>query len=279
MSSGAVIAATVELADIALQTGDGEDILFYLLLFGGGLYVIYSGFRTWQRMRLIQDTPTEKIRSAAVGRTELSGTGRSLGSPIYRPFGNDECLVATYEIEEWEEDHSDKHSSGHWETIESGTFVKPFQLNDGTGTVRIDATKDATFRFASDHVREIEVGAREEEPSNIVDFLRNYSDAGIPNKDGITGFLFADRRRYTEQWIPVGQELYLLGGAVPVQPDETNTSGLALKRDTASGQFIISAEPESELISDAKWMAPLKIVGGLAASAIGLYFLLSRFGF
>lgn len=257
-----------------LQT-DLETLAFYGLLVAGGLFFVYDGFRRWQRVRLMQDTPTEKARSTAVGRTELTGTGRPIGDPLRRPFDDGYCLLAEYEIEEWDEDHDD---SGSWTTVDSGTLLAPFQLDDGTGTIRVEPEADASIRFDDNHEREIEVGSNEEEPAEIVDFLRHHSDIDVPRKGGIVGLLLSEERRYTQRWIPVDADLYLLGGTEPIDPNESSSSGLVLRRDSSSGQFIISELSEAELLEGAKWAVPVEIVGGIGLSATGLYLLLTGLG-
>jgi hypothetical protein len=266
-----VTAALADLAGLILQSDDGDSTFFFLAMFGGGLYFVYNGFRSWQRMRLIQDTPTEKVRSAAAGRTEVEGVGRPVGTPVDRPFGDGDCLVATYKIERYDSDDD----GGDWETIDSGTRYGPIQLDDGTGTMHVEPDGETRFEFDEAHVREIDVGSSENEPPGVLAFLRANDDVSVPDRGGITGSLFSERRRYTERWIPVGQQLYVLGGAEPVEHGETNSSGLVLRRDEASDEFIISAESEAELVTEAKWKVPVKMAGGLTVSAAGLYLLLN----
>lgn len=270
MLAGAGATIFVGLAQAVLQSSD-DNTFFLVAMFGGGLYLVYNGFNTWKRKRLMQDTATEKVRSAAAGRTELNGTGTPLGTPVERPFGDEDCLAASYRIERYDPDDD----GGDWETIDSGTRYGPFQLDDGTGTMRVEPDESTLFKYDENHVREIEVGARDEEPPEIVTFLQRSDDVSVPDRDGVTGFLFSNKRRYTERWIPVGEQLYVLGGAEPTEPDETNSSGLVLRQDEASGEFIVSEKSEDELVETARWKAPAKMVGGLAVSALGLFFLLS----
>ena len=51
----------------------------------GGLYLFYRGFRILQRKRLIVNTPTSKIRSAALGLVESTAWQRDL-TPFQRPL-------------------------------------------------------------------------------------------------------------------------------------------------------------------------------------------------
>lgn len=283
LAAGAVLAGW--LPDlVALQSDSSEDPLALLAFFGIGLFLVYNGFQTWQRKRLIQDTPTEKVRSAAVGRTELSGTAKPIDGTgtIDRPFTDGECLVAIYEVEEWEEDHDpdDHGTDGHWKTIDSGTLYNPFELDDGTGTIRVEPESDATYEISSEHRTQIRVGAGRSPPGEVVEFFQRQRDGD----DGLLGgFLSSDpssrgseKRRYTQEVIPPGERLYLLGGAEPRErADGSNADLLVLRRDEASDEFIISDQSEDELVSGYKWAAPAQIVGGIALSAVMLYLLLS----
>ena len=263
-----------------LQSGDdAEGLVVSVVFFGVGLFFVYNGFATWQRMRLLQDTPTEKVRSAAVGRTELTGVGRPVGEPFRRPFGDGECLLATWEIEEWEEDHDDDHGGGSWHTVESGTLIGPFLVDDGTGTMRVEPDDDVTLHIRDEHVHRVRVKPRQSEPAAVVDFLRNHTDEGVPPKGGIEGFLFGEDRRYTERYIPVEAELYLLGATEPVEgASGSNADQLVFRRDEASDQFIVSEKSQAELVSGYRWSGPLQILGGTAVSAVALYFALTFLG-
>jgi len=266
--------ATVALADIAqlVLQSNNDGSFFPLALLVGGLYSVYNGFDAWKQKRLMQDTATEKVRSAAAGRTELEGTGKVLSEPVERAFGDEDCLVAKYRIEEWRHDNHDDDED--WETIDSGTRYDEFQVDDGTGTMRVEPDGSTEFKFDDAHSRQLKVDSNDEEPPEIIEFMEQSDDVAVPDRDGITGSLFSAKRRYTEKWIPVEEELYLLGGAEPVEPDETTSSGLVLREDDTTEEFIVSQKSEEELVSEAKWKAPAKMAGGVVVSAVGLFFLL-----
>lgn len=241
-------------------------------MFVVGLLITYGGFTMWQRKRLMQDTPTETVRSAAAGRTELTGTGRALGAPLQRPFSDGACLAASYEIERWKFDDD----GSNWQTVERGTVAEPFQLDDGTGTMHVDADRDAQYHFEDHHTRKRTVAGSEPEPERIRQFLRARSDLdGQPDENGV---VCDDKRRYVEEWIPPETELYLLGSAEPTDASDTNTAGLVLRRDESADRFILSSKREQELIDEARWQAPAWMVFGIAFSAFGLYTLLGSVG-
>lgn len=253
----------------------GEAWVILVIFFVVGLGLVYDGFQKWKRMRLIQDTPTEKVRSAAVGRTELDGNCVPCEGTISAPFTDEECLVARYEVEEWEEDDNDD-SGGDWKTIESGTRYRPFELDDGTGSMRVEPEDDATFKFGNEHRTRIRVGRRQREPDEVVAFLREHTDQSVPMSGTISGTLFGDKRRYTQEIIPPGEDLYLLGGAHPHEGGSgSNADRLVFGRDEGSDEFIISTLGQDAIISKYKFRAPAQIVGGLAISAFMLFLLVA----
>ena len=90
----------------------------------------YGIFHFVRRARLIEDTPTAKIRSAAQGYLELIGKGRYLGDkPLIAPLTGTPCTWFSYKIER--KVHSGKHT--RWSTVESETSALPFLLVDETG--------------------------------------------------------------------------------------------------------------------------------------------------
>lgn len=272
-----VAAAIRSLQIVPLQSDSGVNPLVPLFIVGFGLLLVYGGFRKWQQRRLIEDTPTEKVRSAAVGRTELSGTVEPIDGvgTLEQPFTDGQALVATYEVEEWREDHDD---NSRWETIERDTRVTPFELDDGTGRMRVEPESDATIEISDGNTTQFRVGANETPPDEVVAFFeREYGadeDAGLVQKvlQAGPGARDSDRRRYTQEVIPPGEDVYLLGGARPADGARgSNAERLVLGHDEGSGEFIISDMGESEIVSGYKWAAPAMMAGGIALGAVGVY--------
>lgn len=269
-----------------LQSDSGDNTLVFVLFFLIGLVLVYSGFRKWQQMRLMQDTPTEKVRSAAAGRTELSGSAEPIDGvgTVPQPFTDGEALVATYKIKEWEEEHDpdDHGQDGHWQTIDSGTISRPFALDDGTGRMRVEPAADATYKISEEHQTLFRVGPGRTPPDQVVRFFeRRYANE---DDDGFLGRLLnsgpsardSDKRRYTQEVIPPGEDVYLLGGAEPAADGSgSNADRLVLRRDEGSEDFIISDLNEEELVSGHKWAAPFQTIGGIVLSAAMLYLILA----
>lgn len=144
-----------------------------------------------KRARLIEDTPTSRIRSAAQGYVELIG-GVSAGEAgaLTAPLSGTSCVWFDYKIERYRQG---KH--GHWYTIEQGTSEQWFQIDDRTGVCVIDPQGADVI---TEHKR-IWHG-NTEKPNQQVSggnkFLRK---------------LGGRRYRYTERFIYIHDVIYALG--------------------------------------------------------------------
>ena len=111
---------------------DFLDLSLYIAaaeFFGGG-YLFFLGFRIWRRLRLMQDTPTSKIRSLALGRVELKG--RAVAQTLLEaPITSTSCVYFHYRIAE--------NRGNSWATLAKGESARPaFFLEDETGRVLVD---------------------------------------------------------------------------------------------------------------------------------------------
>ncbi|MBI4937892.1 MAG: hypothetical protein HY846_06695 [Nitrosomonadales bacterium] len=87
-----------------------------------------------RRLRLVRDTPTSRIASAAQGYVELSGRGQPLpGAPLISKLRVLPCLWYRYKVER-------KDNDNKWHTEDSGESEDSFLLEDGTGQCVVDPT-------------------------------------------------------------------------------------------------------------------------------------------
>ncbi len=114
---------------------DPSDFWFWLLILG---FAVAGGgrlaFRSMHIARLIEDTPTSRIRSAAQGYVELAGRCRPLdgtGNPA--PLTQRPCVWWRYRIQQRTESGPSGKRRQSWQTINSGQSGQPFLLDDGTG--------------------------------------------------------------------------------------------------------------------------------------------------
>jgi hypothetical protein len=172
-----------------------EEALFAII---AGAVIACASFiflwRSFKRYRLIHDTPTSRIRSAAQGFVELFGTAKLLeGEPILSPLSRQPCCWWHYRIER----RVRSGKTTRWSTVESGTSEGIFALEDGTGQALVDplgaevsGSKDKTWYGNSRH------------PGDMV--------------SGIS--MFGGSYRYCEEILPAGSQLYVLGNLKSEDP-------------------------------------------------------------
>jgi hypothetical protein len=111
----------------------GEDFWFWALTLGvaaigGGALAL-----RWIKVaRLIEDTPTSRVRSAAQGYVELTGRGRPLdGTRNLGPLTQRPCVWWRYRVSKKEQ--TGRSRGENWRSVASGESGLPFLLDDGTG--------------------------------------------------------------------------------------------------------------------------------------------------
>lgn len=148
-------------------------------------------FRFLYRSRLIQDTPTSRIRSAHQGYVELEGTAELLpGEPIRSALTGSTCTWYDFKVEEY---RRGSRGGGRWRTVRSGSSKELFLLRDDTGECVIDPE-----------------GAVVTPSSKSVWYGSSAEWAyGTPAPSGRS--LLGGRYRFTEQRVLVADHLYALG--------------------------------------------------------------------
>lgn len=97
---------------------------------GGGWFA----FRWLHVARMIEDTPTSRIRSAAQGYVELAGRCGALeGSDNLAPLTQRPCVWWRYRVQRRTGSTSRAGRRQSWRTVSAGRSEQPFLLDDGTG--------------------------------------------------------------------------------------------------------------------------------------------------
>lgn len=270
---------------------DAEIVLFTILGFFGGLGLIIWGFISFKHYQLLRDTPTSKIQSLSVGTVEVTGTAKPhTEEPMYsHPITDDDVLYYSLEIEEHQEDDD----GSDWHTVKTDASGVRFVVDDGTGQVDV-LVNSPQFEFTDSDVQQEKyiIGPDKEVPPVLEEF-----DDG--DSSFIPDFLENEKYRVTVKSIEPEQEVFIFGEAEIRDNIEsaTNEDNLLLSNPTEDASlgspsldnqgstafdhyrtpFIISTQSEAELQQDFKWSGPGGFVGGLALSAICLYFLLNWF--
>ena len=104
---------------------------FVLLVAVGAVVALLVGFSGLRRSRHIEDVPTARVRSAAQGYVELTGTAHRLaGEPIVAPLSHTDCCWFSYKVE--------RRNGREWSVVDSGRSDSIFLLRDETGDCVID---------------------------------------------------------------------------------------------------------------------------------------------
>ncbi len=149
-------------------------------------------FLVLHRARLIENTPTSRIRSAAQGYVELRGFARLLpGPPILSPLSGARCCWWKYSVQKQETQWRNGRRTTRWRTVASGTSDELFMLADETGDCVVDP------EGADIH------------PSLKRQWRGTSPRPGfIPDK---TPWLQLGDYRYSEQLLGIGDPLYAIG--------------------------------------------------------------------
>jgi hypothetical protein len=156
---------------LTVSQGDGNHWIFAVI--GGlvGLYLFYGGFRMLQRKRLILNTPSSKVRSAAMGLVEISGL--AVGPyTMTAPITGMPCYY--YRTMAWQWQRRGKNSE--WVKVADESLHVPFYLDDNTGRVLVDpqgAEMDIHRDFHDEFSTSI-FSSSMDTPSNVFTFLARH---------------------------------------------------------------------------------------------------------
>jgi hypothetical protein len=156
-----------------------------------GLWGFLRGFRWWRWARLIEDTPTSRVRSAAQGYVELIGTARRMGgAPVFAPLSKLPCTWWSFSIERRSRDSRGRVA---WKVVNRRISDSLFYLEDDTGRCIVDPEGAEVLPRATDTW---------------------YGDtplpvAGPPIQRGFRGF--GNDYRYRESRVHDGDTLYAIG--------------------------------------------------------------------
>lgn len=236
-----------------------------------GAVLLYSGTQRFLLRQRIMNTPTSKVRSAAVGLVELFGKADFEGDML-SPISKTMC--AYWRITgEWYK--SGKH--GGWRKMFASESSEPFHLVDETGRMLVEPK-----------------GAEVSIPHDLqsTGHLSDKGFLGLPRKklDGrVLAFIESDQNtrarfaqyshrnlRVTEYFIAEGDQLYVLGNA---QPREGASSAVAhenlvIRKGTGSEPMFISDSGEKSISGKMFWDMALWLGVGTALSGIGVVLLI-----
>lgn len=181
-------------------------------------FLLRAAFRSLAHGRLIENTPTALIRSAAQGYTELRGMADLMdGEPIHAPLSRRRCAWYHYRIEHLEQS-GQKRNERRWVTVERDTSDNLFQLEDTSGMCAVDPEGATVYPGQVD-----------------VWYSHHRAPAGLPPAKGHPWLRWTDGLgkswRFTEHLIRPGDPLYVIG---QFTTHASHTAPLKLDEDVAA---------------------------------------------
>ncbi|OQX45254.1 MAG: hypothetical protein B0D86_03955 [Candidatus Sedimenticola endophacoides] len=184
-----------------VRLATAEFWIFTALALAAAVGGFWFAFRNLARARLIEDTPTARIRSAQQGYVELNGEARDgADGPLAAPLTGIDCCWFRYKIEK-------RHDKG-WRSIETKSSSQPFLLDDGSGECLIHpegagiTPGDKSVWFGSTPFPADRAPARRRVTRQPL-----FRIARVLNTD----IGFGNRYRYTEERIFAGDPIYAIG--------------------------------------------------------------------
>lgn len=214
--------ATLPLAFPLIVAQSGGAALMLVFLAPLALFLLAKGYQSMSRYLLLKHIPTSNCGDVSSGLVELKAEVVS-DDPFASPLTDEMVVYCDYTIEEQINKRGDEIA---WETIEEGENKQFFYLRDETGRVRVDPT-GAEFHPHLAVEKRCEAG-------------HSLYERGPAPAENATG-----RRRYREEHIAVGQEVYVLGTAGAHE----NLAVPEICAGDGDQPFIISTTDESGLVS------------------------------
>lgn len=235
-----------------------------------GVGMIWDGVSKYLLRQKIMNTPTSKVRSVALGMTEVFGKARCKENHL-SPIAKQKCIYHKVIGEYY---RSGKH--GGWKNIYTNETRDPFYLEDETGKILVDP-KLAEIDIPRDNLYEGYIAGK-----GMFGFQKKQMDAKVlqfisalpPIPKGSFMAHANEDVRISEFYIAEGDDLYVLGTAVQ-RPEATggiSHENLMVKRGRDDTFYISDSQEkklENKMRSTYLWEIPL----GFLLAAICLFFL------
>ena len=237
-----------------------------------GIFFFIKGFQWFREKRLLEDLPTSKIRSIAMGLVEVSGKAVPCEQSMMLrgPFTNKACVHYKCAVERLIKNNN---KSDEWELLKKEEKGDYFYLQDATGKVLIDA-KGAKYEVLADFELQIEVFSK-----NMPDALNKYLETHHLKTNDV--LKYKPKLRFTEYDIEVCDKLFVLGSAeenpfCDKNLLESDVDNVMISSGDNNDKFIISEKSEKELLKQLTKNSFLGIFGGGTLIIVCLYLLLRQ---
>ncbi|AGB16790.1 E3 Ubiquitin ligase [Halovivax ruber XH-70] len=176
----------------------------------GLLVALGYGLRELRLAHRILRSGTESVlETTEGGYVELRGRVEPADTALEAPFTGTACVACEYAVEE---EQASQHGTT-WTTIESGSGVVPFHLDDGSGAILVEP-EGCQLRLTRDD--RIEVDGGTPAPPRIqsyIDRTESVSDENDTLDLRVIEVATGADRRYVEKRLDVGATAHVLGTA------------------------------------------------------------------
>lgn len=238
-----------------------------------GLAALGQGARQYITVRKIKNTPTSKVRSAAVGLVELVGKAlptEELKSPVTKSVS-----VYWHVMAEYYHHHHDRH--GHdrdeWITFYSKSSNARFYVQDDTGKMLIDPAGGevrikADFQFEGHMSDKAFFGLipQRQLDAQVLNYLKENPEV----EQAFKAHSNTNIRMY-EYFVAPKDDIYVLGSAQPLQGASSAVAqeNLMVVKDKSEKILLISDSSEKALVSSMSFMSWVILFFGVLFTAIG----------
>ena len=118
---------------------DEAGLVIVLIGFLAGIILIFSGFRWLKKKKIVEEIPTSKIRSIAMGLVEVKGKAKAVKEQHALLTGR-KCCYYAYKV--YKRYTGKNRKQRQVIPITKGKSEEPFYIHDATGKVMVEA-KDA----------------------------------------------------------------------------------------------------------------------------------------
>jgi hypothetical protein len=241
--------------------------LFYYAWAGlfAGIALLAKGVPTFLLKRLIENTPTSKVRSAAVGLVEVCGSVVLCEEKFKSPFTGKDCAYHMCTVENFM-----GGSRARWFQVLYDEKRAPFYVRDDTGKILIDPDK-AFIQISLKE--EYESGPNEEPPARIIEYLKT-------NEMAHKGLLGRNKTmRFREYTIAEGDKVYVMGKAerdtdCRERDQEIGADNLVLHKGSDNEVFYISDRPERKILQKLQNKLDWSTYGGTMLSGLCLAYII-----
>ncbi len=260
-----------------LLKGDDDWVFAAILGLGFGVYSFFRGFRLLRNKRIVENTPTSKCRSVAMGLAEVAGRAVG-GQTVPSLIGKIPSFVTHVNIERWVK----RGKSSNWETVHEAQEGILFQVEDESGRVKVDpASAELDVPPDIEYSTESGLGAllgltlsrMNEAKVSSAHVPGNFYSYCTSRGVGTSGTM-----RFTERNLSPSDSCYVLGTASEIPGVADEFERVVIKKGKHHPWFYIAEASEKQVLSKLGTHTWLHIFGGGALALACLAALLLKFG-